>query len=206
MSGRGGVEGYDLGMASRSHFTRIATSGLSILASAVLLLGTSACASRRDTPLKPLPREIDLKRFMGKWYVLAHIPVDNFFVSEADAYNAVEEYELAEDGSIPTTFTFREGSFDGPERVMQPTGFVHNERTNTEWRMQFFWPFKSDYLIVYLDDHYERTIIGVPDRSHAWIMARTPSVPEEDYAHLVAELVRLGHDPRKLRKVPQSAR
>jgi apolipoprotein D and lipocalin family protein len=142
-----------------------------IILVAVLALGTSACSSHRGPQLQPLQRAIDLPRFMGRWYVLAHIPIDNFLASEADAYDAVEEYELAEDGSIPTTFTFREGSFDGPERVMRPTGFVHNEETNTEWRMQFFWPLKSAYLIVYLDEDYETTIVGVPDRSHAWIMA-----------------------------------
>ena len=177
---------------------------------AVALLSTlaaSGCnAARGAAPLQPLQREIDLERFMGKWYVLAHIPIDTFFASEADAYNAVEAYRLAADGSIPTTFTFNEGSFDGPLRVMRPTGFVHDEETKTEWRMQFLWPFKSAYLIVYLDEDYEQTIIGVPDRSYVWIMARTPQISDEEYDHLVAEVAGMGHDMTKLRKVPQMQR
>lgn len=161
------------------------------------------CAAPRRPPLQSLDREVDLARFMGRWYVLAHIPIDNFLASEADAYNAVEEYELAADGTIPTTFTFRAGSFDGPAKKFTPTGFVHDERTNTEWRMQFLWPFKSAYLILYLDENYEKTIIGVPDRSHAWIMARTPDLPEGEYERLVDELQRLGYDLTGLREVPQ---
>jgi len=193
-------------MATRSCLSTAVGLPLAVLASAILTLGTSACGPRRGPELQPLQRKIDLKRFMGKWYVLAHIPIDYIFVSEADAYNAVEEYELADDGSIPTTFTFREGSFEGPEKVMRPTGFVHNQQTNTEWRMQFVWPFKSDYLIVYLDEDYETTIVGVPDRSHAWIMARKPVIPSKQYDFLVAELERLGHDLSKLRRVPQRPR
>lgn len=179
---------------------------LIVLASAISMLGSAGCGSRQGLPLRALPRTIDLQRFMGEWYVLAHIPIDNFLASEADAYDAVEKYELAEDGSISTTFTFREGSFDGPRKVMRPKGFVYDKQTNAEWRMQFIWPFKSAYLIVYVDDDYETTIIGVPDRKYVWIMARTPSIPAAEYDLLVAELVRMGYDVRKLRKVPQSTR
>jgi len=161
------------------------------------------CAAPRTPPLQPLDREIDLARFMGRWYVLGHIPIDNFLASEAGAYNAIEEYELADDGTISTTFTFREGSFDGPANKFEPTGFVHDTRTNTEWRMQFLWPFKSAYLIVYLDENYEKTIIGVPDRSHAWIMARTSKLPDGEYDRLVNEVQRLGYDLTGLREVPQ---
>ncbi len=69
--------------------------------------------------------------------------------------------------------------------------------------MQFLWPFKSAYLIVYLDEAYETTIIGVPDREYAWIMARTKTLPEKRYQELVALLAQSGHDVAKLRRVPQ---
>lgn len=136
---------------------------------------------------------------MGDWYVIAHIPT---FLEE-DAYNAVETYELAADGTIPTTFRFNKGGFDGPVKTMRPKGFVHNRETNAEWRMQFVWPFKAAYLITYLSDDYDTTIVGVPSRSYAWIMARTKSLPDEEYESLVGELKRQGHDISKLRKVPQ---
>jgi apolipoprotein D and lipocalin family protein len=150
-------------------------------------------------PLRALDRPIDLERFMGDWHVIAHIPT---FI-EKRAHNAVERYRLADDGTIPTTFVFHQGGPDGPLKTYRPRGFVHNPGINTEWRMRFVWPFKAAYLIVYLDDGYETTIIGVPDRSHAWIMARAKTLPEARYNDLVAFLADTGHDVSKLRRVPQ---
>jgi apolipoprotein D and lipocalin family protein len=51
--------------------------------------------------------------------------------------------------------------------------------------MQFVWPFKAAYLIAYLDENYETTVIGVPDRDYVWIMARTKTIPETRYQELV---------------------
>jgi len=165
---------------------------------------TQACATTNGLPpLQPIQQRVDLERFMGDWYVLASIPIDLPFVSEADSYNGVESYRLTDEGVIETTYTFRDGGFDGPLKTQRPTGFIHDRETNAEWRMQFIWPFKAAYLIVHLDDDYERTIIGVPDRGHAWIMARTPSIPADEYQALVGRLVELGHDVSKLRRVPQ---
>jgi apolipoprotein D and lipocalin family protein len=68
--------------------------------------------------------------------------------------------------------------------------------------MQFIWPFKAAYLIAYLDADYQTTIIGVPDRDYAWIMARTKTLPEARYQELVDFLAKTGHDTSKLRRVP----
>ena len=135
---------------------------------------------------------------MGDWQVIAHIPA---FI-EDEAFNAVESYALDADGTIATTYVFNDGGFDGPLRTYRPRGFVHNRATNAEWRMQFLWPFKSAYLIIHLDEAYETTIVGVPDRDLAWIMARTKTLPEARYQELVDILAKTGHDTTKLRRVP----
>lgn len=83
---------------------------------------------------------VDLKRFMGDWYVIASIPT---FI-ETDAYNAVESYKLAEDGTIATTFRFNKGGFDGPEKTYKPRGFIQDRQSNAVWGMQFIWPFKAE--------------------------------------------------------------
>jgi len=158
---------------------------------------SGADAARRE-PLRAIDRPVDLQRFMGDWHVIAHIPT---FI-EKDAYNGVESYRLAPDGTIPTTYVFNDGGFDGPTRTYRPRGFVHNRQTNAEWRMRFVWPFKAAYLIVHLDEDYQTTIIGVPDRDYAWIMARSKTLPEERYQQLVAHLAATGHDVSRLRRVP----
>jgi apolipoprotein D and lipocalin family protein len=175
------------------------------LSTAALVLGVAAlsCANGGLPPLRATSQKVDLARFMGDWYVIAAIPIDLPFLSEANAYNAVESYRLTEDGRIATTYTFRDGAFDGPERRMQPTGVVYDTETNAEWRMQFFWPFTSAYLIVHVDEQYETTIIGVPDRSNVWVMARSPQLSEQRYDELMDLLKEAGYDMELVRRVPQ---
>ena len=47
-------------------------------------------------------KNVDIKRFMGDWYVIANIPT---FI-EGGAHNAMESYKLNQDGSIATTFCY----------------------------------------------------------------------------------------------------
>ncbi len=156
----------------------------------------SACSS---VPTIPTAKDVDLPRFMGDWYVIANIPT----WPERDAYNAIESYKLDPDGSIATTFTFRKGAFDGPEKVMRPRGFVTDTESNAVWGMQFVWPIKAEYLIAYVDADYTETIIARSSRDYVWIMARKPVLPEADYARLVQMVADLGYDMSKLQKVPQ---
>lgn len=137
---------------------------------------------------------------MGDWYVIASIPT---FI-EKKAYNAVETYELNDDGTVATTFRFRKGGFDGKAKEYHPKGFVRDTGSNALWGMQFIWPFKGDYRIVYLDDDYTKTVIGRQKRDYVWIMARTPEISDEEYAEIVNYVGGIGYDTSELRKVPHS--
>ena len=98
---------------------QIARSVLTFLGG-LLMVGCQSTPERE--PLRAIDRPIQLERFMGDWYVIAHIPA---FI-EDEAYNGVESYRLAEDGTIPTTYTFNNGGFDGPKKTYHPKGFVYN--------------------------------------------------------------------------------
>ena len=167
------------------------------LAALLLTLTLSACAARG--PQMKTVNYVDLERFMGDWYVIANIPT----FLEKNAHNAVETYELNDDGSIQTTFTFLKGGFDGEKKQYNPKGFITNTDTNATWGMRFVWPIKADYRIVYLDDDYSQTIIARQKRDFIWIMARTPDITEEDYDRLVALAGRIGYDTSKIERVPQ---
>jgi len=162
------------------------------------LLALAGCQSAPPAPLATVPR-VDLERFMGDWYVIANIPT---FIEEG-AHNAVESYRQDADGTIATTFTFRDGGFDGPEKRYNPRGYVLDRGSNAVWGMQFIWPIKADYRIVYLAPDYSQTVIAREARDYLWIMARTPSISEADYARLVALAGRLGYDTTRIQKVPQ---
>lgn len=164
-------------------------------AAAALLL--AAC--RASMPPVETVDYVDLERFMGDWYVIASIPT---FI-EDEAYNAVETYELAEDGSIPTTFRFRDGGFDAEVETYESTAFVEDEDSYAVWGVQFVWPIRADYRITWLAGDYSQTVIGRNQRDYVWIMARTPSIPEADYQRMVEHVESIGYDVSELRKVPQ---
>jgi apolipoprotein D and lipocalin family protein len=142
---------------------------------------------------------VDLERFMGDWYVIANIPT---FI-ETDAYNAIESYRLDDDGTIDTTFTFREGGFDGKRKRYTPRGFIRNTETYAEWGMQFIWPFKADYRVIYLDADYRTTVIGRNKRDYVWVMAREPAIDPAEFERIVHLIGQAGYDTEELRKVPQ---
>jgi apolipoprotein D and lipocalin family protein len=166
-----------------------------LLAAAFLLAG---CSAPPHPPLS-LAADVDLQRFMGDWYVIASIPT---FMEEG-AHNAVESYRLAPDGSIEVTFTFRAGGFDGEQKRYTPRGFVTDASSNAVWGMQFVWPLKTDYRIVRVSADYSRAVIGREKRDYAWIMARSPSIPENEYQELLGLLRAQGYDTSLMRKVPQ---
>lgn len=166
------------------------------------LLGLlTGCATGARPPI-PTVERVDLPRFMGDWYVIAHIPT---FI-EKDAFDAVESYALAPDGTIATTFTFRAGAPDGPAKRYTPRGFVRDRVNNSTWGMQFIWPIKAEFLIAALDADYTQTIIARNARDYVWIMARTPEIPAADYERHVRQLQAWGYDVSLLRRVPQAVR
>jgi apolipoprotein D and lipocalin family protein len=166
------------------------------LGTTTLALMLVACTS---APAIPVAEHVELERFMGDWYVIANIPTS----PEKGAHNAVESYRLDADGTIPTTFTFRDGAFDGPEKVMHPRGFVRDRTSNAVWGMQFFWPIRAEYLIAHVDADYTETIIARSRRDYVWIMARTPQIPDADYERLRRRVADLGYDTARLERVPQ---
>ena len=151
--------------------------------------------------LKPIHtvEYVDLNRFMGDWYVIANIPT---FI-EKDAYNAIESYRLNDDGTVATTFRYNKGSLDGPLKEYHPRGFIRDKKSNAVWGMQFVWPFKAEYRIIFLSDDYSKTVIGRSKRDYVWIMAREPAIPDEEYNAILGFLREQGYDIKKLQKVPQ---
>ncbi|TDK30601.1 lipocalin family protein [Luteimonas terrae] len=161
----------------------------------------AACGGGNVKEQIPPVDHVDVARFMGDWYVIAQIPTR----LEKEAYDSVETYTLRDDGKVDTTFRYRDGGFDEEIKTLHPTGTVREDTGNAIWGMQFVWPIKAEYVIVYVDDDYQQTIVGRSKRDYVWLMARTPSIPEADYAAHMQRIQDLGYDLSKIRRVPQSA-
>lgn len=153
---------------------------------------------RQGPPIR-MAEKVNLDLFMGDWYVIANIPT---FI-EKGAHNAIESYHREQKDVIKTTFTFNKDSFTGPKKAYNPTGFVQEDPSNAEWKMQFLWPFKSEFIIVYVDPAYEYAIIGRTKRDYLWIMARKPHIDQRELDRLIQIAVDEGYDPDKIELVPQ---
>jgi len=161
-----------------------------------IMVTLMSCASK-NPPLKKV-NAVDIQRFMGNWYVIANIPT---FI-EKDAHNAVETYTWnKEEERIDVAFSFNKGKSNGEKKVYTQKAFVHDPSGN-EWRIQFFWPLKFPYLIIDLADDYSYTVIGVPNRSYLWIMARESKLPLETYEKILKRLEAQHYDVSKIKKVP----
>ena len=176
---------------------------LFVLFVAVLLAGAAwtsdAKKNRKFGPLETVDY-VDITRFMGTWYVIASIPIS----FEKDGYNAIESYTWnAEKDRIDIDYRFNKGSFDGKLKELPQKAWIHDERTNAEWRIQLLWPLKFAHLVIDLGEEYEFTVIGVPNRKNIWIMAREPWMDEDLYASILEKArTRWGYDLEDLSKVP----
>jgi len=170
-----------------------------LLVVGMILVG--GCQLASNLPPIRTAESIDLNRFAGDWFVIANIPT---FI-ETDAYNAVESYAEPVNGRVATTFTFNKGGFEGERKTYQPTAFVREGSGNAVWGMQFVWPIKAEYRVVYIDPEYQFTIIGRTKRDYVWLMARQAVIGEDDYKRLLSIIEQEGYDLDKLRLVPQQS-
>lgn len=165
------------------------------------LVFISGCRAASDlSPIRTVP-SVDLSKFSGDWYVIANIPT---FI-ETQAYNAIESYSEPIDGQIETTFSFNKGGFDGKKKTYRPTAFIQEGTGNAVWGMQFIWPIKAEYRIVYVDPDYQFTIIGRSQRDYVWLMARDSVIAADDYDRLLSIIAEEGYDLSKIRRVPQQS-
>ncbi len=164
---------------------------------ALLLAGCAHFGGPRTPAVEPAP-EVDLPRFMGTWYVIAHIPY--FFENGKVATR--DEYRLRADGRIDNDFVFKR-RFDEPDRRWRGVSRVVPGSGGARWRVQFVWPFSSELVVVHVDADYQGAALATPDGALAWIFGREPEMAPDRHAALVERLRAQGVDVTRLAAVPQ---
>jgi apolipoprotein D and lipocalin family protein len=154
--------------------------------------------SKSQPPLKTVPH-VDVKRYMGDWYVIAHIP----YSLEEGKVGTLDCYALRPDGRIDNIYRFRKGSLDAPLEEWKGVAWVHDTQTNAEWRVQFIWPLRMPYLVIDLDEDYQWSAIGYPSRELGWVLSRQPVLDERVYQSILSRMQAQGYDTSKFKKVPQ---
>ena len=144
---------------------------------------------------------VDRDRFMGDWYVIA----GRFTSFEDKAHNAIERYHWNEDKQrIDIDFSFNYGALNGPLKKIPQKAWIANEQTNSTWKISPFWPLKFTYLVIALDQNYEWTVIGVPNKKYLWLMSRTPEFSREKSEEILKQIQASGYSIENIVWVPHT--
>ncbi len=144
------------------------------------------------------PDTLDLNKFSGKWYVIASIPT----CFDKNWNNVTETFELKDNGDVDIYITYvKEG--ETITRDKKAKGFPYIENKNTEWEVQFMWPFTSGYLVEELAPDYSYVVIGHPQKFYFYIMSRTGTLDEALFHDIMIRAIKKGYEMNDLRIVIQ---
>lgn len=162
---------------------------MKILLFAAILMLVAGCADVQP-PIPPVSG-FQLDRYLGKWYEIARLP--NAF--EKDLQFVTAHYFRDRQGRIRVR---NEGIKNGKRTSI--TGFARLAGgTDTgDLQVSFFRPFYSPYRIIRLSPDYSTACVMGKDHSLAWILARTPTIPDAKKEILMDFLRQKGFAVEKL--------
>jgi apolipoprotein D and lipocalin family protein len=144
---------------------------------------------------------VDMMRMEGTWYVTHHIP---YWLEESKVATA-DVYKMRSDGRIDTSFVFHRERFDAPEEHWDGISWIVDTATNAHWKVRFFWPFSTDYLIIDRDPDYRWIAVGHPSRDYFWILSRTRQLAPATVEGIMSRAAAQGYDRKLIAPVPQPA-
>lgn len=145
-------------------------------------------------PVTSVP-ELDLSRYAGQWYEIAHLPVSFQRQCVADI---TATYALRADGTISVHNACRTGDgdravADGVARTVEGHPGRLQVRFVPGWLswVPMVW---ADYWVIALDPGYQWAVVGDPGRDYLWILSREPAMDAALLATLKARAEAMGYD------------
>lgn len=172
---------------------------------AVIILGLAFAtySFAKPSKIKALTStaNIDLDRYMGRWWVIANIP----YFAEKGKVATADVYALKPNGRIDNVFAYRK-AFDQPEQQMQAEARVYPGTNNNHWQVRFWGGLiRAQLLILEVSPDYQWALIGNPDRTMAWVFSRKQIMSDTELKQLSDKFVRYGYQPSQLKRVPQTS-
>lgn len=141
---------------------------------------------------------IDLKRYMGRWYVISNIP----YFPERGKVATYDEYILRPDGKIDNIYGFKK-SFDKKEKQWKALATVKPDTGNRKWTIKFFGMLNADYEILEIAPDYSWVMIGHPKREMGWVLARDANMDDVLYSTLIKKFENHNYKTEGFKRVPQ---
>lgn len=175
--------------------TSLSIAGLSITSCAV----AQSVNENSTHPLETV-KELDLNRYLGKWYEIASIPQ----VFQKDCVGVTATYSLKPDGNIDVLNECHKKTLDGPYSSAHAKAWLPNAADPGKLKVQFFWPFTADYWVIELANDYSYAVVSHPSRDYLWILSRTPQMNEGIFQGIMSRLKQNGFDLSKINKTLQA--
>lgn len=148
-------------------------------------------------PVTSVP-QLDLQRYAGQWYEIAHLPMRY----QADCVgDIIATYSLKQEGiGVRNTCKTKEGKTQVAEGIAKAVA-GHPGRLQVrfapDWLswLPFVW---ADYWVIALDPEYQWAVVGEPGRDYLWILSRSPTMERSRLEELKAKATAMGYDLKPL--------
>ena len=159
-----------------------------------LLLATIPATAMAAEPVKSVPA-LDISRYAGQWYEIAHLPMS---FQDKCAGDITAAYTLRDDQHIGVRNACRttEGETTVAEGLARPVK-GHPGRLQVrfapDWLawLPFIW---ADYWVIDLDPGYTWAVVGEPDREYLWILSREPTMDKALFEQIKTRAIGMGYD------------
>lgn len=138
--------------------------------------------------------EVDLQRYLGKWYEIASIP--QYFQRQCVGDTTADYAQAGAEIAVTNSCRMENGERSvahGQARVVDAASRAKLEVTFVKL---FGWLYLlgGDYWVIDLAPDYRYAVVCHPDRDYAWILSRQPALPMADLIAIEQRLRENGYD------------
>jgi len=141
---------------------------------------------------------LDLNRFKGQWYEIAHLPRS----TQVDCTGTTANYAVTGPTTLILVHQCFVGSLTGPLRQVAANGVVSDPSAPAKLSVDFG-GFYGDYWVIDLGAQYEYAVVGHPSRDYLWILSRTSTLDATTLAGITSRAQSEGFDVSKLQYTEQ---
>lgn len=171
-------------------------------------LALSSCifsmATQADTVAPQAVDKVDIQRYAGQWYEIAHLPM--YFQRKCVA-NTTAQYSVNPDQTLSVLNSC--STTEGGKISSEGVAYSQNEG-NSKLKVSFLpkglrWlPFtKGHYWVLRIDPEYKVALVGGPSDKYLWILSRDTQIDDRTYQSYLETAKKYGYDVEKLIKTPQ---
>ena len=165
---------------------------LKIVVGGVVLMGLGVgrvALSLKPRPLKPIA-QLELHRFVGKWYEIARKPIS---IEQKSFKNIITQYSLIDKNKLKVEWLYNTG--EGKLGQLFGEATVINPPDNSRFKIGYLPEFlhglrAKSYMVIRIDPDYQIALISDKKRRHFWLLSREPKLHQlllQDYLSFCQE-------------------